>query len=189
MKRFLVGVMGILLLSAGTLKAAPQEQKIDPEKVADIRRLLEATGSKKLGLQMGSHMRPQMAKMLRSRFERSMPAEDPRRELLNRFLDKVGEKLLEQFSTDIMEIMIPIYDKHLTYEEIRGLIQFYESPLGQKIIEVMPKLLEDSMNVGQQWARENSQKILGQALQEAAEEFPEMKEHIDQLLSGEMKQL
>lgn len=189
MKRFLVGVMGIVLLSAGTLKAAPQEQEIDPEKVADIRRLLEATGSKKLGLQMGSRMWPLMAKMLRSSFERSMPAEDPRRELLNRFLDKVGEKHREQFSTDFMEITIPIYDKHLTHDEIRGLIQFYESPLGQKVIQVMPKLLEDSMNAGQQWGQQNSQKVLGQALQEAAEEFPELKEHIDQLLSGEMKQL
>ncbi len=189
MKRFLVGVIGILLLSAGTLKAAPQEQEIDPEKEADIRRLLEASGSKKLGLQMGSQMWPQIVKILRPRIERTMPAEDPRRELLARFLDKVGEKLLGQFSTDFLEITIPIYDNHLSHDEIRGLFQFYESPLGRKFVEISPKLMEDSMKAGQQWAQNKSQEILGQALQEAAEEFPELKEHIDQLLSGEKKQL
>ncbi len=189
MKRFLVGVMGIVLLSAGTLQAASQEQKIDPKKEADIRRLFEARGDKKLGLQMGSHMWPQMAKMLRLSIERSMPAEDPRRELLNRFLDKVGEKLQEQFSTDFMEITIPIYDKHLTHGEIRGLLEFYESPLGRKMVEISPKLMEDSMNAGQQWAQQNSQKVVKQALRETAEEFPELKEHIDLVLSGEKKQV
>ena len=57
------------------------------------------------------------------------------------------------------------------------------------MVEISPKLMEDSMNAGQQWAQQNSQKVVKQALRETAEEFPELKEHIDLLLSGEKKQL
>ena len=33
-----------------------------------------------------------------------------------------------------------IYDKHFTDDEIKGLLQFYGSPLGQKVAGEMPKI-------------------------------------------------
>jgi hypothetical protein len=43
--------------------------------------------------------------------------------------------------------VVPVYEKYLTVEEIQGLLAFYRSPLGQKIIAVQPKIMQDSMIV------------------------------------------
>lgn len=191
MKSFLVGVLGILLLSAGTLQAPAQEletgqeQKIDPEKVADIRRLLEVSGTKKLGLQMASRIMPQIFQIIRESLETSLSEQDDRtREMVDRFINNIGEKFREEFLTDYVKHTIPIYDKHLTHEEICGLVKFYESPLGQRVVEVMPKLMEDMMTMGQEWGEKRSQYVIKQALIETAEEFPELKGHIEEILSG-----
>jgi len=55
---------------------------------------------------------------------------------------------------------IPIYDKHLTHEEIRGLIAFYQTPLGAKLIAKMPAIAQDSMAVGMKWGGEIAQKAM-----------------------------
>ena len=44
-----------------------------------------------------------------------------------------------------MKEIIPIYAKYFSEDDILQLIAFYETPLGQKMIEVMPQLTMDSM--------------------------------------------
>jgi hypothetical protein len=34
---------------------------------------------------------------------------------------------------------------------VKGLIQFYDSPLGRKLIEQQPHILKESMEAGQAW--------------------------------------
>ena len=36
--------------------------------------------------------------------------------------------------------LVGIYDKHFSNEEIKGLLEFYGSPLGQKVAAEMPKI-------------------------------------------------
>src|ERR1700747_520956 len=36
--------------------------------------------------------------------------------------------------------LVAIYDQHFTQDEIKGLLQFYGSPLGQKFAAEMPKI-------------------------------------------------
>jgi hypothetical protein len=39
--------------------------------------------------------------------------------------------------------LVGIYDKHFTDDEIKGLLQFYGSPLGRKFAAEMPKIASD----------------------------------------------
>jgi len=41
---------------------------------------------------------------------------------------------------DLGRIAPELYDKYFTNEEIKGLIAFYESPIGKKTIQVLPAL-------------------------------------------------
>ncbi len=70
------------------------------------------------------------------------------------------------------EKVIPIYDRHLSHEEIRGLIQFYETPLGRRLVKVLPQIMQESMAAGEEWGTE---RIL-EVLREMAEEFPELRQ-------------
>ena len=53
-----------------------------------------------------------------------------------------------------VRLMIPIYDKHFTHNDIIELIRFYESPIGRKFLEVTPAFTRDSYLVGEQWGQQ-----------------------------------
>jgi hypothetical protein len=47
----------------------------------------------------------------------------------------------------------PLYGKHFTLEEIKDLTAFYKTKTGQKAMQVLPVLMQESMTLGQQWAQ------------------------------------
>ena len=110
-------------------------------KEQDIHRLLEITGSAK----MAEQIMDQMMVM----FEDN--GADP----------GFWEGFRAEVDTaELVRMIIPIYDKHFTHEEIRGLIAFYQTPLGAKFVEKMPALTQDSMAVGMKWGGDLAQKAM-----------------------------
>jgi len=112
-------------------------------KAKDIRRLLEVTGSGQLGLQIIDSLLDTQKKALPG----------------------VPEGFWQEFraslkAEEFVELGVPIYDKYLSHQEIRGLLDFYQSPLGRKILEVQPLILQDSMAAGQRWGEGLAKKIL-----------------------------
>ncbi len=157
-----------LLIAFGALAARAQDQppKIDPAKEADIRRMLQATGANQLGQQMAQ----QMLTSIRPSLEKMLPEGNDR---AKKFFDTMLQKFTEQMKADSMsELLVPLYDKYFTHDEIKALIQFYESPLGRKLITTMPNLMQDSMRIGSEWGRRIMQKVL----LEMEEEYPELKQ-------------
>ena len=59
-----------------------------------------------------------------------------------------------------VEFYVETYERHFSHEEIRGMLQFYSTPLGKKIILTMPEVMQESMDMG---------KEMGIALQEQLE--------------------
>lgn len=46
---------------------------------------------------------------------------------------------------DIIARLIPVYSKYYSEQDLADLLAFYSSPIGQKYLEVTPKVLEDTM--------------------------------------------
>jgi hypothetical protein len=46
---------------------------------------------------------------------------------------------------------VALYDRNFTAAELRGLIAFYESPIGKRFVEVQPTLTREGMAMGQEW--------------------------------------
>jgi hypothetical protein len=44
-----------------------------------------------------------------------------------------------------------IYASHFTADELRQLTAFYRGPVGQKFLQIMPKIMQDSMTIGQKF--------------------------------------
>ena len=42
-----------------------------------------------------------------------------------------------------------LYASHFTADELRQLTAFYRGPVGQKFLQIMPKIMQDSMTIGQ----------------------------------------
>ncbi len=54
----------------------------------------------------------------------------------------------------LYEKMATVMMKHYTHEDIKKMIEFYNSPVGKKIQEVTPKIVTDQMQAGQEWGME-----------------------------------
>lgn len=52
---------------------------------------------------------------------------------------------------DLVELLVPVYQKHLTLSDVNGLIAFYETEVGKKFASKTPFIMKESMQVGQQW--------------------------------------
>lgn len=63
---------------------------------------------------------------------------------------------------DLVDMLVPIYAKHLELEDIDALIVFYNSPAGKRFMALQPVIIQESMAVGQKWGEE----IARQAIQE-----------------------
>jgi hypothetical protein len=141
---FLIGAAVLFLIPAFSQTVALP----DTANVTNIRKLLELTGSAKLQKQM-------MGTMLKS-FRQAMP--DVNDEFWSEF-----EKQID--FNELTAMMIPIYQKHFTNEDILKIIQFYESPAGQKFVQELPAIAQESMLAGQEWGQ-----ALGLKVQKQLEE-------------------
>lgn len=62
-----------------------------------------------------------------------------------RYQDKLVQRL--NLSEMLEEIMTAVYEKHYTLEEIREIIVFYKSPVGQKTLKLTPQIFAETMGV------------------------------------------
>ena len=60
---------------------------------------------------------------------------------------------------ELVKKLVPVYSKHFTEQEIVDLLNFYNTSTGKKMIEKMPAILEESMEIGRKWGIELAQKI------------------------------
>jgi hypothetical protein len=62
------------------------------------------------------------------------------------------EKEFSQKSiNEITEMFAPAYLKYMTKEDLDDLIKFYESPLGEKFAKNTPLIMQETMQIGQEW--------------------------------------
>jgi hypothetical protein len=144
------------------------QPKIDPAKEADIRQLMDVAGTKALMAQMMGTMETSIKPMLSNAF----PPGDYREKLIDLFIAKFkSQGNLQQ----LLDLIVPIYDKYFSDKEIKDLIQYYRTPLGQKTIEVMPKLFAESQEAGRKWGE-----ALGrQSMIDVLAEHPEFKKAME----------
>ena len=54
---------------------------------------------------------------------------------------------------DLEAMFIQIYDHHFTADELRQLLAFYRTPIGQKLLAEQPAVAQEAMAAGQQWGQ------------------------------------
>lgn len=47
----------------------------------------------------------------------------------------------------------PIYHKYFTLDEIIRIVEFYKTPVGKKMVNLMPEMMQESIQAGEQWAQ------------------------------------
>ena len=68
-----------------------------------------------------------------------------------------------EFTTDVMssliEMLVPVYKKHFTEQDLKDAIDLFKTPIGKKISEKSPIIAQESMQASMQWGMELSTKL------------------------------
>jgi len=128
-------VAGFFILGC-TSPLAAQSAPIDPQRAAVIGQLLDAT-----------HAADQVFNVM----EAGLPAmrqatPDVPALFWDRFVAQARARRQE-----LLAALVPLYARTFELSELEALVQFYKSPLGQRLIDVQPVLARESMQVGQSW--------------------------------------
>lgn len=144
MKKILFILVFVLGVSVVTMAQTAQNQP-SKEYVAELKKMIVLSGSDATF----KVMIPQMFAMMKQQLP-NVPAE---------FWTETEKEMMKTLVDDLVGMLAPIYQKHLTLKDLQEIVKFYESPIGKKMAAAQPAIASDSMNVGQQWGMNIAMKV------------------------------
>ena len=137
MHRIVIVVAGVLAFATATAQEASHRDA--------ARELLKAMNAEQTIEESYNQVLPQLEAM-----GQQMGVSDEERAIFNRYLDRMVAALREELSWEKLEPgMVQTYASVYSEQELRDLVEFYESPLGQKFIRKMPELMTATMQLTQ----------------------------------------
>lgn len=148
--------------------AAPAPVAVDPAKEKAIRHLMDVMGTAKLG----NNMTEVVSMQVKNAMSRRLPADR-----LQKFMDDFTQKLTAKSpASQVVDAEVPIYAQHFSLEQLQGMIQFYESPVGQQMVKQLPDVMQQSQMAGATIER----KAALDTLQDMSTDYPELKSLLPQ---------
>src|SRR5262249_39784328 len=87
-------------------------------------------------------------------------------------MDKMMGDMLKDFPVDeLIDAMIPVYQKHLTKGDVNFLVSFYSTPRGQKILRELPAMTSEAMQASTGVMQKMMAKMMDRVQQEIAQEL------------------
>lgn len=133
-----------VLLAAAPLAAAQQPSEAQVDRLLEVMRAKETLDAT---LPQVQAMQQQMVAQMTAGQE--LDEEDRAR--INRMLESTNSSLATVLTWERMgPLYRDIYAQTFTAEDVEAIIGFYESPAGQKTLDKMPQLMQNTMNAVQQ---------------------------------------
>lgn len=159
MRRTLTAMLTIGLLAAGPLSAvhaqtpppapaapAVPTNPITPESRKEAVTLTEMIGVSKQSQQLIAIMRGQMIQLV-------MRSGSKQQDEATKIVDEI---LMPDFVAQQAELtgqIVDVWAGSFTLDDLKGLIAFYKTPLGQKLIATLPAVTQQGMASGQAWGQ------------------------------------
>ena len=116
-----------------------------PASKEDVENYLQAVHSHEMMKQMLEAMAKPMHQMAHDQCEKDkdrLPADCEAQ------MSKIMDGMMNDIPWDqIMDSMVPVYQKHFTRSDMEALTAFYSAPTGQKVLKEMPGIMADSMQI------------------------------------------
>ena len=154
---FVVAIQGAsenpVQASAPGVAVQSPARAVDAAKEADIHTLMDFAGVQD---QLRDNV-ANSAEQYRERLSASVPANDKGRAFVEAFVANYQKR----FDQDLVSQQVAgIYDRHYSREEVKALLQFYNSPVGQKVIAETPKIAREVAAANQEIASQAAREAL-----------------------------
>jgi uncharacterized protein len=136
---------------------AQQNPADAPATQADVEKYLEVMHSHEMMLQMVDAMAKPMQKMMHEEYMKDKDSLPP--DFEERMNKAMNDMLREMPWDQILQAMVPAYQKHFTKGDMDALVAFYSTPTGQKVLREMPGLMADSMDTMMPVIRQHVEKV------------------------------
>ena len=136
---FLAATLGLALGVPGFAQTGADA----PASKQDVERYFQAVHSHDTMLKMMQAMAEPMHQTTHEQCERDkdrLPADCEER--INKMLDGM---MKEMPLDEMMQTMVPAYQKHFTKGDMDALVAFYSAPTGQKVLQELPSVTAESM--------------------------------------------
>jgi hypothetical protein len=127
---------------AHAAQAAVADGPPSPDQVLKLMELLRVRDELQITLDA---MKQQVKQGAVQTFGEKIP--DPTPEQLKSVNFMVDEVFRGLSLNDLIQDLVPVYQRHLTRSDVRALIAFYSSAPGQKILREQPAMIQESMKV------------------------------------------
>lgn len=132
-----------LLLLGASLVLAPPAVAADDEATKLAKELMELSG--------GMNVSEQIVQMLSAQLRPAYPLvpEDD----WNAVMSQVDPE-------EVKSEIAAVYTKHFTKDELQGLVNFYRSKIGKRLVELLPVVMQESMVAGGEWNQRKANEII-----------------------------
>lgn len=166
-------------------------QPISETKRSLIYQLLELTGGRQqyeqtnqlLFAQMQQQLQPMLEQMVRSRSDLSAAEQQALIEDLTANTTQLIARLNEVIQTEITydqvleRVYYPVYDQYFTEEDLSGLIAFYETPTGKRLLAVSPQIVQTSLQLSNELFLPRILEVVNQFVQQSSGNAPSSPKH------------
>lgn len=115
----------------------------DPASAESLKKLMQATGAGQMGKQVANQMIPSLKRMMPDASEQ--------------FWIEVRAEIN---GDELEDLIIPVYQKHLTEADVEALNAFYQTPAGRKLISIQPDIMRESLVISRLWGQKLAQRII-----------------------------
>ena len=135
----LAAVLCMLFTAAAYAQQAPADTPASKE---DVVRFMDVMHSRDMMINMMSLMAKQTSQMVHQQVSKQADLPPDAEERIN----KMTQDMFKNFPVDdLIQAMIPVYQKHFTKGDIDAFVAFYSTPAGQKLLKEMPAITQESM--------------------------------------------
>jgi hypothetical protein len=93
-------------------------------------------------------------------------------ERLQKFTEQFNQNFHQRLSPgQVSDSLVPIYATHFSLDDVKALADFFESPLGQRVLQALPQVTQESQTSAAQLIKGNAIQVL----QSMTDEYPELK--------------
>lgn len=165
MKRILT--ITALGLFAATAAFARQTASDTPATKEDIQKYLDVVHSKEMMTKTMEAMSKPMRQMMHEEYLRGKEKLPP--DFEERMSKRMEEDLKSMPFDEMLQAMVPVYQKHFTKGDINALLAFYSSPTGQKMIRELPAITAEAMQAVMPILREKMDAMTQRLQQDVAQ--------------------
>jgi hypothetical protein len=141
MKRVVLVVAAVFFLSWSGFAQTSSDDS--PPSKADVERYLQVMHSQDITKKMMATVAQSMRQLMHERYLKH------RDELPADYEAKMNARVADMFNNapmdEMVQAMVPVYQKHFTKGDIDSLIAFYSSPTGEKVLREVPSMIAEAM--------------------------------------------